>query len=55
MLKACCPVVFDSRIHEIEKARKEERSRKREWFSHKNILGLTINSPQHQPANPSER
>lgn len=46
MLKACCPVVFDMRLHEIEKERREEVARRREWLAHGTILNLK--RPVHQ-------
>lgn len=46
MLQACCPVLFDLRLHELEKERQEEIARNREWCEHGTILNL--NSPEHQ-------
>ena len=45
-LKACCPVVFDLRLHELEKERQEKNARNRERCEHGTILNL--NSPVHQ-------
>ena len=47
MLKACCPVVFDRRLHEVEKERQEEIARNRERCEHGTILNL--NNPSAIP------
>jgi hypothetical protein len=46
MLKLCCPVMFDLRLHELEKEWQEEIARHRARCEHGIILNLNSRVPQ---------